>query len=111
MPVNCRVRLRFISATAHPMYRISIDNHPMEVVEADGTAVYGPTVHEISVAPGERYSAIINTNEGKEGDAFWLRTSVALSCMFGAVSQEGLAVVRYTGNGMVSTEEPQTSAW
>nr|AXA19830.1 laccase [Cryptococcus neoformans var. neoformans] len=111
VPVNCRVRLRFISATAHPMYRISIDNHPMEVVEADGTAVYGPTVHEISVAPGERYSAIINTNEGKEGDAFWLRTSVALSCMFGAVSQEGLAVVRYTGNGIVSTEEPQTSAW
>ncbi|OWZ63611.1 hypothetical protein AYX14_06678 [Cryptococcus neoformans] len=93
------------------MYRITIDNHPLEVVETDGTAVYGPTVHEISIAPGERYSAIINTSEGKEGDAFWLRTSVALGCMFGGIDQVGLAVVRYTGNGMVSTEEPQTTAW
>lgn len=111
VPVNSRVRLRFISATAHPMYRISLDNHPLEIVETDGTAVYGPTIHEMSIAPGERYSAIINTSEGKEGDAFWLRTSVALGCMFGGVSQVGLAVVRYTGNEMTTTAEPRSYAW
>ncbi|OXC83396.1 Cu-oxidase [Cryptococcus neoformans Tu259-1] len=111
VPVNCRVRLRFISAASHPMYRISIDNHSMEIVETDGTAVYGPTIHEISISSGERYSVIINTTEGKEGDAFWLRTSVALDCMAQGVTQVGLAVVRYTGNGSITTAEPRTEAW
>ncbi|OXG19097.1 hypothetical protein C367_04541 [Cryptococcus neoformans Ze90-1] len=93
------------------MYRISVDNHSMEIVETDGTAVYGPTIHEIPISSGERYSVIINTTEGKEGDAFWLRTSVALDCMAQGVTQVGLAVVRYTGNGSITTAEPRTEAW
>lgn len=111
MPVDRRVRLRMISASSHAMYRVSIDNHSMEIVETDGTAVYGPTIHEMSISSGERYSAIINTTEGKEGDAFWLRTSVALACMSQGSTQVGLAVLRYTGNGNITTAEPRTEAW
>ncbi|EAL19726.1 hypothetical protein CNBG3540 [Cryptococcus deneoformans B-3501A] len=111
VPVDRRVRLRMISASSHAMYRVSIDNHSMEIVETDGTAVYGPTIHEMSISSGERYSAIINTTEGKEGDAFWLRTSVALACMSQGSTQVGLAVLRYTGNGNITTAEPRTEAW
>ncbi|KIY35982.1 Cu-oxidase [Cryptococcus gattii E566] len=64
VPVNSRIRLRFISGSSHVFYRMSLDNHPLEVVETDGTAVYGPMLHEVSISSGERYSAIINTFDG-----------------------------------------------
>ncbi len=58
------------------MLRLSIDQHPLEVVEADDTAIWGPTVHELPVAVGQRYSIIVSTIYGTVGDAFWMRASV-----------------------------------
>lgn len=55
-------------------YVVSIDNHMMEVVEADDTPVQGPSVTHVQVAPAQRYSVIVNTNHGKAGQGFWLRT-------------------------------------
>lgn len=90
---------------------MSLDNHPLEVVETDGTAVYGPMLHEVSISSGERYSAIINTFDGDVGDAFWLRATSGLGCLNHGVPQVGLAIVRYTGQGNVTTDEPHTEAW
>lgn len=90
---------------------MSLDNHSLEVVETDGTGVYGPMLHEVSLSSGERYSAIINTFDGKEGDAFWLRATSALGCLKNGFDQVGLAIVRYTGHGTVTTDEPRTEAW
>ncbi|WVQ90651.1 hypothetical protein IAS59_004432 [Cryptococcus gattii] len=111
VPVNSRIRLRFISGSSHVFYRMSLDNHPLEVVETDGTAVYGPVLHEVSISSGERYSAIINTFDGNVGDAFWLRATSGLGCLNHGVPQVGLAIVRYTGQGNVTTDEPHTEAW
>ena len=59
------------------MFRISIDNHPFEVVEVDDTAVWGPSnIHEIQVGTGQRTSIIINTDQGVAGDAWYLRANV-----------------------------------
>lgn len=111
MPVDSRIRLRFISGSSHVFYRMSLDNHSLEVVETDGTAVYGPMLHEVSISSGERYSVIINTFDGNVGDAFWLRATSGLGCLNHGFPQVGLAIVRYTGQGNVTTDEPHTEAW
>lgn len=46
----------------------------MEVVEADDTPIYGPNVTHVQIAPAQRYSVIVNTNQGKAGQGFWMRT-------------------------------------
>lgn len=58
---------------------MSVDNHPLKIVEVDDTAVdySGGAVHQVPVAPAQRMSVIINTSQGKNGDAFWLRAAVA----------------------------------
>jgi hypothetical protein len=59
------------------MMRISIDQHPFDVVEVDDTPIYGPEgIHEVQVSAGQRTSIIINTDQGKAGDAFFLRSNV-----------------------------------
>ncbi|KAK8854565.1 hypothetical protein IAR55_003304 [Kwoniella newhampshirensis] len=110
---NKTIRFRVINTSAHSMLRLSIDSHDMEVIEADGTAVYGPTTHEIPIAPAQRYSILVNTTQGQAGDAYWLRTNTALACMPAGHVQTALAVFRYT-SGMdseTSTRDPETQAW
>jgi hypothetical protein len=59
------------------MYRISVDNHPFDLVELDDTAVYGPTgMHEVQLAVGQRASIIINANQGDVGDGFLFRANI-----------------------------------
>ncbi|WVQ77114.1 hypothetical protein IAR50_006797 [Cryptococcus sp. DSM 104548] len=111
VPVNSTVRLRFINVASHAMMRMSIDDHDLEVIEADGNDIYGPTIHEVPVAPAERYSVLINTTQGAEGDAFWIRASTATYCGT-TTEQQGKAVLRYTGSsGNLTTSQPTSSAW
>lgn len=86
VPINKRIRFRIINVGSHGMsdplnelirvenYVVSIDNHMMEVVEADDTPVYGPNVTHVQIAPAQRYSVIINTDQGMAGQGFWMRT-------------------------------------
>lgn len=62
------------------MYRISIDNHDFQIVEPDDTPINGPSgLHELLIAPGQRYSVIVNTDKGHQGDVFWMRVRMAES--------------------------------
>ncbi|WWC90449.1 uncharacterized protein L201_005384 [Kwoniella dendrophila CBS 6074] len=101
-------------ALSHSMLRVSIDQHPFEVVETDTTAINGPTaLHEIPIAPAQRYSIIVNSNQGKAGDKFWLRVNVAAGCM-DKVRQEGLAIFRYTNDNEEYDDKgelPDSKAW
>ncbi|GFZ52064.1 hypothetical protein JCM24511_09836 [Saitozyma sp. JCM 24511] len=107
VPSSKRIRFRVINTGAHAVYGISIDNHALEVIEVDDTAVWGPTIHEIRISPGQRYSFIVNTDQGTEGAEFWLRVQAVVSCAINP--QEGLAAFRYSGG--YSSGEPSTRAW
>jgi hypothetical protein len=87
------------------VYRISMDNHAIELVEMDDTPIWGPTFHELQISPGQRYSFIVTTDQGGEGSKFWLRVRVALKCGFFA--QEANAIIRYGGG----SGEPSTQPW
>jgi len=74
MPVGKRTRLRLINAGSNGMFRISIDQHPFELVEVDDTAVWGPSdLHEVSVTTGQRSSIVIEADQGEIGAAFYMR--------------------------------------
>lgn len=115
------------------MMRISIDQHPFDVVEVDDTPIYGPEgIHEVQVSAGQRTSIIINTDQGKGGDAFFLRSNVVTgelsilsraahnlhhcrkACIGrGGIVQTGLAIIRYVDaeGKSPSTVIPDTKAW
>ena len=57
--------------------RFSVDGHSLEVVEVDDCPVYGPTLHQLTLSPGQRYSVILNTTVGQDGAAFWMRANSA----------------------------------
>lgn len=47
---NQRTRLRLIQAGSHAMFRVSIDDHPLTVIEADSTGVKAAQpVHRVPV--------------------------------------------------------------
>ncbi|WVQ77654.1 hypothetical protein IAR50_007342 [Cryptococcus sp. DSM 104548] len=112
LPTNTTSRLRLISAASHAMLRLSIDDHPLSVVETDGTEVYGPVVHEVAVSNGERFSIIVNGTGRGERETFWMRVGTAAYCLPNGVEQVGKAIVRYgSGDNATETAEPDSVAW
>ncbi|GFZ52063.1 hypothetical protein JCM24511_09835 [Saitozyma sp. JCM 24511] len=111
VPVNKRIRFRVLNHGSHLLLRLSIDQHPFQVIEVDDTPVYGPVLHELPIAVGQRYSIVVNTTEGTVGDVFWLRANAAVGC--GAnYAQVGLAAFRYVEDGVApTTQQPTTQAW
>ncbi|ODN98172.1 hypothetical protein I350_07818 [Cryptococcus amylolentus CBS 6273] len=110
LPSNATSRLRLISGASHAMLRVSIDDHPLEVVETDGTEVWGPVVHEVAMSNGERFSVLVNGTEG-EGE-FWMRVGTAAYCLPYGVEQVGKAIVRFgSTDSYTSTSEPTSQAW
>ncbi|KAL7422406.1 hypothetical protein Q5752_003052 [Cryptotrichosporon argae] len=113
VPVNKTIRFRIINAGSHHTFRFSIDNHPFDVVEADGTTITGASqIHELPIAPAQRYSIIVTTNQGEDGDAFWMRSRTAAECIAGGFVEDALAYFRYVTPGIEpSTTVPETTPW
>ncbi|KAL8286672.1 hypothetical protein RQP46_004200 [Phenoliferia psychrophenolica] len=89
LPPNSKVRLRFISVSAHAMFRVS--------------------------ATGQRYSVILDTSSDVSGDSFFLRSHINTDC-FGAshadLDSAVLAIIRIVDtNGTASTDTPTSADW
>lgn len=56
------------------MFRVSIDEHDLTLIEADDTALV-PSVPLLRVAinTAQRYSLVFNTSQDVTGDSFFLR--------------------------------------
>ena len=77
---NKKYRFRFINTGSHAQHIISIDNHELQVIAADGTPVLPHTVHRIPIQNGQRHDVLVQTNVGKNGDSFLLRSSMSTAC-------------------------------
>lgn len=62
--IGTRIRFRVINPGSLTQIRISIDNHVLKVVEVDDTPIQPLFIHEIGIDPGQRYSFIVNLNQG-----------------------------------------------
>lgn len=106
LPPKQRSRLRLIQAGSHALFKVSVDQHPLEVIEADATPVESAQrFHRIPMHDAERYSVILDTSADKEGDSFYLRAAMDTDCFAwlapGIDTKEGntaLAIIRISSN-------------
>ncbi|KNZ43919.1 hypothetical protein VP01_970g2 [Puccinia sorghi] len=78
---NAKTRLRLIQASSHALFRVSVDNHLLDIIEADATPVQNRQHRErVQIHGGERYSVVLNTANDREGDSFYLRAAIDTDC-------------------------------
>ncbi|KIJ37210.1 multicopper oxidase [Sphaerobolus stellatus SS14] len=95
-------RIRLVNAGSLADIRFSIDNHPLTVIEADGTLIEPTTVAGVSLAVAQRYSVIVHANAtANTNGLYWMRSTL-LTDMF-TYTEPGQnidirGVIRYTGS-------------
>ncbi|ERS97940.1 hypothetical protein HMPREF1624_06111 [Sporothrix schenckii ATCC 58251] len=99
-------RLRFINIGGFAWFEVSLDRHlSLPVTEVDGVDVAPVLEKTLLIAPGQRYSVVLTTNETSTPDrAYWLRARIATHCfseytLAGKDNPQALAIVRYTDIG------------
>ncbi|KAG8707230.1 laccase, multicopper oxidase, benzenediol:oxygen oxidorectuctase [Ceratobasidium sp. 395] len=117
---NKKYRLRLINTASHAMIWGSVDEHTLDVIEADDCPISSPAVnklHRVNLHNGQRYSVVLETNKGKPGDAFWMRGEMHTEC-FPYITKEfsntTLAVIRYVDeqhHTKPTTKRPKTKDW
>ncbi|KAG4442228.1 hypothetical protein IFR05_002277 [Cadophora sp. M221] len=118
LTANAHHRLRFINAGAFAWFQVSVDQHEFAITEADGTDVVPTYDSRLMIAPAQRYSMIINTNQ-TDTDLFWLRARMVTHCwaepdLPGPGADEVKAIIHYSKpkksqQGLVS--QPTSRAW
>ncbi|KAK4450874.1 multicopper oxidase [Podospora aff. communis PSN243] len=99
-------RIRFINTAMDTMYKISFDDHEMEVISADFVSIQPFTTKVLPIAIGQRYDVIVKATAG--GGNHWLRAVAMGSC--GSGRDEGFdvrAIVRYDPNNKDTPAEKE----
>ncbi|KAF3928702.1 Laccase-4 [Arthrobotrys entomopaga] len=105
-PSGSSHRLRFINVGAFAEFELGLDEHTLEVIEADGTALAPSTYHKLNINVAQRYSVIVNANSTTASE-FWLRARMINHCFSkpNAVAEsEVRAVVRYSASSILQTK-------
>jgi FtsP/CotA-like multicopper oxidase with cupredoxin domain len=108
LELNKRYRLRFINTGAFTSFHVSIDNHTLEIIEADGTLVEPLGVDRFEIAVAQRYSVILHANQSTTTN-YWLRGQMNTNCYAEenpVLNPDVLALITYTN----STPAPKSSA-
>ncbi|KAI1866391.1 hypothetical protein JX265_007692 [Neoarthrinium moseri] len=94
-------RLRFINLGGFAWFQVSVDEHLIiPVIEVDGTPVEASPESDLILSPGQRYSAIVTTDQ-TEHESFWLRARMIKTCFAEPIipengSDEARAIIRYS---------------
>ncbi|KAJ7264196.1 laccase subfamily 2 [Mycena rebaudengoi] len=67
-----RYRFRIINASARSDFTISVDNHTMTVIAADGVDTIPHTVNVMDVLAGQRYDVVLTANQAVGN--YWINT-------------------------------------
>ncbi|WAR52770.1 hypothetical protein PtB15_2B195 [Puccinia triticina] len=98
VPVGTKTRFRLIGAGSHALFRFSVDEHTLNVTEADSTGVVGPTaIHRVPFHNGERYSVIIDTSQDQVGSTVYLRAVMDTDCLAPGITERAgtaLGIIR-----------------
>ncbi|KAI2616481.1 putative multicopper oxidase [Hypoxylon sp. NC1633] len=94
-------RLRFLNVGAFAWFQVAVDEHDysLQIIEVDSTTVEPIPNSEIVIAPGQRYSAILTTDQ-INNEAFWLRARMIKTCLASQTLpengiDEAKAIIRY----------------
>ncbi|KAF5390698.1 hypothetical protein D9757_002571 [Collybiopsis confluens] len=89
-----RYRFRLINLSCDPNFVFAIDNHTMNVIEADSVNHQPLAVDSIQIFAGQRYSFVLTANQSI--DNYWIRAdpSTGTSGFSGGLNS---AILRYVG--------------
>lgn len=105
-----RYRLRFINAGGFATFQVSVDNHTLQVIEADSTTTLPLTVHRFEIAVAERFSVVLHANQSSSTN-YWLRAQMNTNCFVGdndVLDPDVRALVTYASKN--TTDSPTDSA-
>lgn len=94
-------RLRIINIGGFAWFEVSVDKHlKLPVTEVDGVIVEPVTDSAVLIGPGQRYSVILRTDQGKPNSLFWFRARMINHCFAeNVLPDKGVstaqAVIRY----------------
>ncbi|PWN51275.1 hypothetical protein IE53DRAFT_314201 [Violaceomyces palustris] len=112
---HSRVRLRFINGASHSQGYLSVDKHPLTLVEVDDTTIEGlPNLHRVATANGQRASAILKTDQGSDGDTFFLRIQMHTGCISNvdpSLNPTTSVILRYNSGNTTEFRAPKDQDW
>jgi len=73
-------RLRIINTATFSMFKFSIDEHDLTVLEVDGIDVEPYCVNMLSLNVAQRYSVLVTMNTHNQDKNYWIRADVQTSC-------------------------------
>ncbi|KAI9439400.1 multicopper oxidase 2A [Lactarius psammicola] len=74
---NKTYRLRLVNTGSFASIRFSVDNHPLTLIEADGTLLAPRQVAGVTVAVAQRYSVLLHANQTSNANGtYWMRATV-----------------------------------
>jgi FtsP/CotA-like multicopper oxidase with cupredoxin domain len=74
-------RLRLINSGGFAWFDVTIDGHPsLAIIEIDGTIIQPSTDNGVLLAPGQRYSVVLQPNDDNLSDSFWFRARMVETC-------------------------------
>jgi FtsP/CotA-like multicopper oxidase with cupredoxin domain len=107
VPRNKTIMIRFINSAALTEFEVSIDEHDLTVVEADGTYLKNPQiVNKIRITVGQRYAVLIKTDKIESN--YWIRASRYNVDAMVMQNIEGKAILTYE---ITNNNEPNTTDW
>ncbi|ORX37171.1 multicopper oxidase-domain-containing protein [Kockovaella imperatae] len=105
-------QLRLMNTGSLGIVYFSLDSHLLRVMEADGTLIEPITVKELPVAPGQRYSVLLEPQDWLlRGKAYWLRARLDQECFNypnRALDPLTRSIISYGGS---STQLPTSEGW
>ncbi|TFK32648.1 Cu-oxidase-domain-containing protein [Crucibulum laeve] len=104
-----RYRLRIINESARNVFTMSIDQHPLTIIETDGVATQPHTVDTIEMLAGQRYSVVLNANQPV--DNYWINAPFVGGSPARNLNQNATlsrAILRYEGAPITDPTTPMT---
>ncbi|KAJ7742790.1 Cupredoxin [Mycena metata] len=101
-----RYRFRLINMSGRSDFMISIDNHTMTVIQADGVATQPHTVSQLDMLAGQRYDVVVTANQPIGN--YWINTVLGGGNPARNLNLNvtlGRGILRYAG---APNAEPQT---
>ncbi|CAG8489834.1 10839_t:CDS:2 [Diversispora eburnea] len=74
-----KYRFRLINTSSNAFFIFSIDNHPLKIIEVEGTPIQPVTVNLLPINIAQRYSVIVEAN--KPIGNYFIRATLAKECM------------------------------
>ncbi|KAF9547968.1 hypothetical protein EC957_007481 [Mortierella hygrophila] len=74
-------RIRIINTGSFADFKVSVDEHELEVIEADGVDMVPVKVERVPIHVAQRYSVLLVADQSMSGgEGFWIRAEMNTNC-------------------------------